>query len=76
MKNFITLFCISILLVCNSNNLFSQDKKFVNNNIIQRNNVTDYSAFSSSSNRNELKVLNNNGAVDTNGRAPQGSRLL
>lgn len=76
MKKFITLFCISILLVCNSNNLFSQDKKIVNNNIIQRNNVADYSAFSSASNRNELKVLNNNGSVDTNGRAPQGSRLF
>ena len=71
-----TLIFLSLFFIITScNKLFSQELKKENKNIIQRNNIFEPNRTLSSGSRSELTVLSNNGSVDTNGRAPQGSRL-
>ena len=71
-----TLFFLSIfLIITNCNKLFSQELKKENKSIIQRNNIFENNRTLSSGSRSVLTVLSNNGSADTNGRAPQGSRL-
>ena len=71
-----TIICLSIfLIITNCNKLFSQELKKENKSIIQRNNIFENNRTLSSGSRNVITVLNNNGSVNTSGRAPQGSRL-